>query len=147
MGNKKREKYLNSKKAKTDYIDNYSFYLFNELSGGLTLEEVCTEKGARYSEFITEINSSPRLVQAVSDGKMAGHAYWQKKLKTLMLDKDNQPTLIKLWYANYMDWYDRPIDVKQDSNTTVIINVLLHQPKKKQQKLINKHFPTGENNA
>lgn len=140
MKKKKLEKYRNSKKGKSQIIDSKAFFIFNELAKGKTLEEVAVVKGAPFSEFITEINEHPRLVQAVKDGKNAGFAYWHKKLKKYMLMKECQQSLVKLWFANYMKWYDKPMPTESNENATVIINISLHKPKKKQQKLIDKYF-------
>ena len=58
----------------------------------------------------------------------------------MMLDPTVNQTLVKLWYGNYMDWWDRPLPQGFDENTTVIINLQLHKPGKKQQKLIDENI-------
>lgn len=108
--------------------------LFESLSGGNTLQEVAYELNYRYSDLIAKINSHPKYIDCLKDGKEAGKAYWIRKLKKYMTNKTANSMPIKLFYGNYMDWWSSPLPSEDVENTTVIIKVIPLKMNKMEQK-------------
>lgn len=132
MGKKKKYK-----KKELIGLDERVYFIVAQLGQGNTLEEVAAIQDVPFSQLVSEIAEEPRLKQAVADGKSLGKAFWQTKLKKLMISPHVNSSLVKLWFANYMDWWDRPLPQEFDENSSVSITVVQHIPKKKQQKLID----------
>lgn len=142
MGKKKQSKKKYKKRERLE-LDERVYFLVAQLGQGNTLEEVAAIQDIPFTQLISEIAEEPRLKQAVIDGKALGKAYWQSKLKKYMIRPNINSSLVKLWFANYMNWWDRPLPEEFDENSSVSITVVQHVPGKKQQKLIDE----AENNV
>ena len=129
---KKLLKKLNSKQGVYSELENRAYFLYMQLGEGLTLNEVADVRGIPLSELVGEIKEHPRLIQAVEDGKAKGHAHWTKKLKGYIDDKNANPTALRLFYGNYMDWWTSPTPSEFQEGTNITINNYRRKPTKKE---------------
>ncbi len=91
----------------TKYTDDMPDAVFDALAEGLSVTEFAAQAGVTRSTVYEWAEHHPDFSDALSRGKEASQAYWEKELRGMMYNKDVNAPLVKLYFANRFHWHDK----------------------------------------
>lgn len=91
-------------KYKPEYCDLIVAYA----AEGASFTEFCAEIGVSRQTLHNWKKAHPEFLDAYTRAELVGQAHWERKLRTeLMIDRNANPALVKLYFANRFNWHDK----------------------------------------
>lgn len=92
----------------TKYKPEYCDLIVGRAAEGASFTEFCAEIGISRQTLHNWKNTHPDFFDAYTRAELVGQAHWERKLRTeLMIDRNANPALVKLYFANRFNWSDK----------------------------------------
>jgi len=108
--------------APTKYTEDMPNRLYEEMAKGNSVTQFAANIGVLRETVYRWAKRHPEFGLALTRGKEASEAYWQKELQTMMYDKNVNAPLVKLYFANRFDWHDKAKIDNQSSDGSMTPN-------------------------
>lgn len=92
----------------TKYDKKYCDEIIDFMAEGGSVTEFAVEIGVSKSTVYLWADTHPEFSDALTRAQEVGEAYWARQLRThLMLSKEVNAPLVKLYFANRFGWHDK----------------------------------------